>query len=63
MVCGELKDIGAGWMGWRAKTGYAEGFVRERAEVLPRIIVPDSALRDAAGSRVETLRRISGESD
>jgi len=53
--------IAAGMMGWYAHTEYAEGFVREAAEILPRIVVPDAALREAAGSRVEVLRRISGE--
>jgi len=51
----------AGAMGWYAHREYAEGFVREEAEVLPRIIVSAAALHDAAGSRVDMLRRISGE--
>ena len=54
-------SIGAGAMGWYAHREYAEGFVREQAEVVPRIIGPEAALEQAAGSRVDVLRRMSGE--
>ena len=54
-------SIGAGAMGWYAHREYAEGFVREQAEVLPRIIVPEAALEQADGSRVDVLRRMAGE--
>lgn len=53
--------IAAGAMGWYAHREYAEGFVREEAEVLPRIIVSEAALEQASGSRVDMLRRISGD--
>ncbi|MBT4496258.1 MAG: hypothetical protein HOC74_00965 [Gemmatimonadetes bacterium] len=54
--------IAAGHMGWYAHREYAEGFVRERAELLSRTIVLDAAFRDAADSRMEALKRITGES-
>ncbi|MCZ6678607.1 MAG: PIG-L family deacetylase [Candidatus Poribacteria bacterium] len=54
-------EIGAGQMGWHAGTGYAEGFVRAAPELLPKITVPESALRRAAESGMDHLKRISGE--
>lgn len=54
-------DIGAGNMGWSCGTQYAEGFVRAVPELLPRIIVPESALKRAAESRKEHRKRLIGE--
>jgi LmbE family N-acetylglucosaminyl deacetylase len=54
-------EINAGHMGWAAGREYAEGFVRARPEVMPRIIVPESALERASEPRQNHLKRISGE--
>jgi len=54
-------EISAGHMGWSAGREYAEGFVRANAEVLPRIIVPESALERASEPRENYLKRIAGE--
>ena len=54
-------EIGAGTMGWSSGTGYAEGYVRAAQEVLPRIIVPEIALKRAVEPRVNRLNRIAGE--
>ena len=55
-------EIGAGTMGWCCGVGYAEGYVRSRADLLPRIIVPEIALQRAAEPRVNRMNRIAGES-
>ena len=39
---------------------YAESFVREKPEVLPRIIVADRSLERAREMPSEHIRRISG---
>ena len=54
-------EIGAGYMGWHAGVAYAEGFVREVPEVLPRIIVPELALQRSSEPSMNHLKRISGE--
>jgi LmbE family N-acetylglucosaminyl deacetylase len=54
-------EIGAGYMGWHAGVAYAEGFVRDAPEVLPRIIVPEFALQRVLEPSMNHLRRISGE--
>ena len=54
-------EISAGHMGWTAGREYAEGFVRANSEVLPRIIVPESALERASEPRENYLKRIAGE--
>ena len=55
-------DIGAGSMGWAARTQYAEAFVRSQVETLPCIEVPQWSLQLASGSRIEHLKHIAGES-
>lgn len=54
-------EISAGNMGWHAGTQYAEGFVRAAPEVLPRLIVPELALKRASEPRKNHLKRLSGE--
>jgi len=54
-------EIGAGNMGWHAGTQYAEGFVRAAPELLPRLIVPESALRRASEPRKNHLKRLVGK--
>lgn len=54
-------EIGAGTMGWHAHTEYAEGYVRAAPEVLPRLIVPEIALRAAREPRQVQMQRVSGE--
>lgn len=53
--------VGVGNTGWFSGTLYAEGFVRERPELLPHITVAESALVKAAGSHEVHRRRIAGE--
>ena len=54
-------EIGAGQMGWACGVGYAEGYVRTRPDLLPRIIVPEVALERATEPRVNRLKRVAGE--
>ena len=54
-------EIGAGVMGWSCGVGYAEGYVRAMPELLPRIIVPEIALRRAVEPRVNRMKRVAGE--
>ena len=49
-----------GSVGWVNGTMYAEGFVRERPDLLPRIIVPEAAIRHAAEERRTHHQRVSG---
>ena len=56
-------EIGAGTMGWSAHVEYAEGYVRAEPEVVPHLIVPDTALRRAAEPRQNQLKRMAGELD
>ena len=49
-----------GNIGWYAGVMYAESFVREKPEVLPRIIVADRSLERASEMPSEHIRRISG---
>ena len=49
-----------GNIGWYAGVMYAESFVREKPEVLPRIIVADRSLERAREMPSEHIRRISG---
>ena len=53
-------EIGVGNMGWSAGTAYAEAFVREKPDVLPRIIVPESVLRQASEPDSDHQKRIVG---
>ena len=54
-------DVSVGNTGWFAGTLYGEGFVCEKPEVLPRIIVPESALSRAAESHAAHRHKIVGE--
>ena len=49
-----------GNIGWYAGVMYAESFVREKPEVLPRIVVADRSLERADEMPSEHIRRISG---
>ena len=54
-------SVTLGNIGWYAGTMYAESFVRERPEVLPKIIVADRSLERATELPSEHIRRISGQ--
>lgn len=54
-------EIAAGNAGWSNNTGYAEGFVRARAELLPKIELSEYTVRAATESPLETHRRMVGE--
>ncbi len=54
-------EIAAGHMGWVSGTEYAEGFVRAKPELLPRITVAESSLKRAEEPRIKHLKRMSGE--
>ena len=53
-------EIAAGNIGWYAGTAYAESFVRAVPEVLPRIIVAESALKRASEPRENHMKRLAG---
>ena len=53
-------DSTAGNWGWYARTGYAEGFVRARPDLLSSLFVPESALARAAEPHEQHLNRMSG---
>ena len=54
-------QVQPGHAGWFAGTEYAEGFVRARPELLPRIMVPEAALTRASEPRMHHLKRFAGE--
>ena len=54
-------EIGTGTAGWYVGTAYAEGFVRARPELQPRIVVGEYTLRAAEESAKDHLMRMSGE--
>ena len=54
-------EIGAGSLGWWAKTQYAEGFVRAEPETLSCLDVTAWAKRNATASRIDQLRYRGGE--
>lgn len=54
-------EVMVGGTGRRSGAAYAEAFVRQRPELLDRIIVPESALAAASGTSVDSMRRMSGE--
>ena len=53
-------ELTLGNTGWYAGVMYAEAFVQERPEVLPRIVVSDGTLNRADESPSVHLRRIAG---
>jgi LmbE family N-acetylglucosaminyl deacetylase len=53
-------SVTVGSTGWFLGTTYAEAFVRERAEVLPRIVVSERDLQRAEEAPVTHMRRLSG---
>ena len=54
-------EIAAGAAGWATGTGYAEGFVRATAELLPKISLSEYTVRAATESPLETHKRMVGE--
>ena len=56
-------ELAIGNTGWFHGTMYAEGFVREQVEVLPRIVVPESALERADEPHKARQQRMEGEQE
>lgn len=54
-------EVSLGNTGWFAGTMYAEAFVREKAELVSKIEVPESALRRASEPIRDYYKRIIGE--
>jgi LmbE family N-acetylglucosaminyl deacetylase len=54
-------EVTLGNAGWFSGTGYAEGFVQERAFLVPKIELPESALRQAEEPESARHARMVGE--
>ena len=53
-------EVGAGHTGWAAGTLYAEGFVREGAELQSRIVISEQTLQKALDTEAQHLDKLVG---